>query len=499
MQMPILWKGGEFGIMGEEKMFNFCGRKFEYIERVYNNTKQNERAIELPIIFAVLDWYKERGGELLEFGNVTQHYRSINHFVIDKYEKNVPETENVINIDVVDFDSSKRFDLIYAISTLEHVGWDETLEEVKIEEDRYWIVERKLSEALKVLKHHLKPEGELVVTVPCNHNPLLNILVMEGAFSELHFMERTGLMEWKQCDAVEAYGKHMNNPYSNANAIVIGTTKAGLCERLKEERGEMIEMEKRFPIAVEIETTTKCSEDCWFCPRRIMKREKDKFMSDKLLEKIFDELKGKGIQRVHPFLYGEPFEDKRIFSIVDKIHSIGAVALIYSNATLIDEEVAKKIIAHGVDSLILTMTTNDKVSGPVVERVLKFLTMKGDQLPVTEIKVVRKDGRDDEFLNFWSKVPHVTAWVSGLHAIKRVDSIGTENKTKRCSRLENYCTILVDGTVCLCCNDFDAAYNQGNVNDQTIEEIWNSSKHLELIEKYPNLERCRWCDDGSRY
>lgn len=238
--MSSLWKRGKFGIMEEEKMFKFCDREFEYIEHEYNNTKQNERAVELPIMFAILDWYEKKNKEVLEFGNVTQHYRAISHMVIDKHEKGVPETKNVINIDVVDFDSSKRFDLIYAISTLEHIGWDETLEEIKIEEDRYWIVERKLSEALKILKKHLKPEGELVVTIPCNHNPLLNILVMERTFSELHFMKRTDLMEWKQCDAVEAYGKHMNNPYSNANSIVIGTTKARLCERLKEEsRGEV--------------------------------------------------------------------------------------------------------------------------------------------------------------------------------------------------------------------------------------------------------------------
>lgn len=219
-------------------MFNFCNRKFGYVEHMYNNTKQNERAVELPIMFAVLDWYEKRGKKMLEFGNVTQHYRPINHMVIDKHEKGVPETKNVLNIDVVNFDFSERFDLIYSISTLEHVGWDETTEflnGIKTEEDRYRIVKWKSSKALKVLKHHLKPEGELVVTIPCNYNPFLDTLVKDGVFSELYFMRRVGLMEWEQC-GTEAFECKMNDSYPNANAIVIGTTKAGLCERLKEEK-----------------------------------------------------------------------------------------------------------------------------------------------------------------------------------------------------------------------------------------------------------------------
>ena len=219
--------------------FKFCGREFEYVEHAYNNTKQNERAVELPIMFAILDWYEKQNKEVLEFGNVTQHYRPISHMVIDKHEKGVPETENVINIDVVSFDSSTKFDLIYAISTLEHVGWDEStafLEEIETEEDRYKIVQWKLSEALKVLKHHLKPEGELIVTIPCNYNPFLDTLMLEGAFPELYCMKRIDLMEWEQCSVGEAYKYKMNDPYPNANAIVIGTTKCGLCERSKEEK-----------------------------------------------------------------------------------------------------------------------------------------------------------------------------------------------------------------------------------------------------------------------
>lgn len=256
---------------------------------------------------------------------------------------------------------------------------------------------------------------------------------------------------------------------------------------------------KSFPGTVQIETTTKCDQNCWFCPRGVMKRKKDEFMSDELLEKVFDELQGKGVQVVHPFLYGEPFEDPRMFAIVDRIHSIGAKAFIYSNATLINEEVTKKIIAHGVDSLILTMTTNSKASGAVVENVLKFLKMKGNSLPKTEIKVVRKDGKDDGFLDFWSKVPNVNAWVSGVQSIAGHNFKPEKNETKGCNRMIGFITVLVNGDVCLCCNDYDCSELQGNINSQTMEDVFNGEEHKRLVSIYPNIKICQYCEDGSRF
>ena len=98
--------------------------------------------------------------------------------------------------------------------------------------------ENKATEAPRKVKPGagLKPEGELIVTIPCNYNPFLDTLMLEGAFPELYCMKRIDLMEWEQCSVGEAYKYKMNDPYPNANAIVIGTTKCGLCERSKEEK-----------------------------------------------------------------------------------------------------------------------------------------------------------------------------------------------------------------------------------------------------------------------
>ena len=42
--------------------------------------------------------------------------------------------------------------------------------------------------------------------------------------------------------------------------------------------------------------------------------------------------------------------------------------------------------------------------------------------------------------------------------------------------------VLSDGRVVLCCVDYDGIYALGNLNNQTISEVWNSSEYREIRE-----------------
>ena len=76
-------------------------------------------------------------GKVLEVGNVLSWYGPVHHDVLDKYEV----TSGVINQDVVDFVPRHQYNVIVAISTIEHVGWDETPRDptkVLRRERRHW-------------------------------------------------------------------------------------------------------------------------------------------------------------------------------------------------------------------------------------------------------------------------------------------------------------------------------------------------------------------------
>ena len=75
--------------------------------------------MEVPVAQAFVD--RHPPDRVLEVGNVLSHYRPQQHVVVDKYE----QAAGVLNRDVIDLSDLGDFDLIVAVSTLEHVGLDE--------------------------------------------------------------------------------------------------------------------------------------------------------------------------------------------------------------------------------------------------------------------------------------------------------------------------------------------------------------------------------------
>ena len=119
---------------------------------------------QLPVVQAIVD--RHAGKRILEIGNVLSHYRPQRHVIVDKYE----HAPGVLNRDVLDLDDLGRFDLIVAVSTIEHVGWDEEPREPG-----------KAVEALCRLQALLSPGGELVVTVPIGYHPPLDEALRTGS------------------------------------------------------------------------------------------------------------------------------------------------------------------------------------------------------------------------------------------------------------------------------------------------------------------------------
>lgn len=198
--------------MLSQQHFQLDNVEYSYTIHPHNYTWTNERSVELSIASQALEDHKP--GRILEVGNVTKHYFNTQHDVVDKYEK----AEGVINIDVVDFSPEQKYDFVFAISTLEHVGWDRDRKEPE-----------KIPVAIEKLKQLLAPGGKLLITVPIGFNYFLDEMIDEQnlAFDNISFLKRTAACEWKQTDWSAVKDTKYNSPYSNANAIAVGTfTKA---------------------------------------------------------------------------------------------------------------------------------------------------------------------------------------------------------------------------------------------------------------------------------
>lgn len=194
-----------------KKSFVFEGKRYRYFYHAYNRTIASERVIEIPIAKSFLD--KFEGKDILEVGNVMSHYFPINHDVLDKYEK----AEGVINEDVINFKSNKKYDLIISVSTMEHVGYSYGEE----------YNPKKFSKGIENLVSLLKPEGLLVVTFSLFYNEYLTNLIVENrtSFNKEIFFRRTSFWnEWNEVNRKEAIleAKEYDAYYANSNILYIG-------------------------------------------------------------------------------------------------------------------------------------------------------------------------------------------------------------------------------------------------------------------------------------
>jgi SAM-dependent methyltransferase len=193
------------------RRFSFAGRKYPYFVHAYLTTWRTERSVEIPLALNALA--RHEGGRVLEIGNVLGHYDSGGHDVVDKYER----SEGVLNVDVLDYRPSADYDLVLAVSTLEHVGFDEP----------ELLDPNKPQRALEHLATLLAPGGELFITLPLGYNPYADEALATGRFrlDELGFLKRVSSSTWRQVAAGDVAGARYGKPYPFANAVAIGVRR----------------------------------------------------------------------------------------------------------------------------------------------------------------------------------------------------------------------------------------------------------------------------------
>jgi SAM-dependent methyltransferase len=192
--------------------FEFQETTYHYFYHFYGTTWKNERAVEIPIIWDIVKRNKDQGKRILEVGNVLSYRFHVNHDILDKYEMK----SGIINEDVVNFNPSTLYDLIISISTLEHVGWDETPRDAM-----------KILYAIENLKRILAPSGELIVTLPLGYNLEMDKFLRNGRikFSKQYYLKRIAKNRWQEVNWKDVKDLKYNTSIPAANGILVGVIK----------------------------------------------------------------------------------------------------------------------------------------------------------------------------------------------------------------------------------------------------------------------------------
>jgi radical SAM protein with 4Fe4S-binding SPASM domain len=252
---------------------------------------------------------------------------------------------------------------------------------------------------------------------------------------------------------------------------------------------------------IQIESSTACNGRCMFCPRHDMKREGGE-MSDELFHKIVNEGMAIGVTMFTPFLNGEPFMFPRLFEWLDYLKERDLRFTLYTNASTLTKEKADKINEYSnITELVFSMHGYDKASYELQMRlpyekskanVEYFMSIARIPYRVYMLASAINTPQIDTFKQTWGANVFIGKYVNWLG--KRPSSMkGTSNP---CNRALTEMTVYWDGRVPLCCMVSDDELIIGDLNKQSVSEVWESNQWMRNKHKVSDFDiyPCRDCN-----
>ena len=279
-----------------------------------------------------------------------------------------------------------------------------------------------------------------------------------------------------------------------------------------------------FPKVVLIDTISFCDLSCTMCVHRKMRRKKG-IMPWGIFTKIIDEIRDVDrYVRVWMVFFGEALLLKRrrpsIFDMVAYAKNKGLKDVVLnSNANLLDEQAARDVIKSGLDAIYIGIDafkpkTYEKIRiggdyKKVVENTLMLLNLKkamGLTKPEVFVQFVEMDinkGEKKDFIDFWSQkgaMVKVRPQVSWAGLIDAPDLTLKEDERWPCHWAMQTMSIIDTGKVVTCAVDLDARFVAGDINKNSIKEIWNGPlkemRGLHLSKRFSELPgHCKNCKD----
>lgn len=280
---------------------------------------------------------------------------------------------------------------------------------------------------------------------------------------------------------------------------------AGLYRRLIKKEKPLLP----FPRVIQIQTKSGCNAKCVFCPNSLVgPRLTHGEMEWELFTKIAQEITHHPVARISPYLMNEPLLDRRLGDkiryLAERKHT-ATIIKINSNGALLDEEMGEQLIESGLDRINFSVhgirkeTYESQMVGLKLERVLenidRFLELKkrkGATKPRVRVTMVRTKAIEEELpeiMAYW-KARGVRVNVRPLEnrAMKEIAATGLNPRNWKpfsfCNRLFEQAYILYNGDVVLCCVDWERTTILGNLKEQSLEEIWNSPRFMEIRKRY---------------
>jgi radical SAM protein with 4Fe4S-binding SPASM domain len=276
-----------------------------------------------------------------------------------------------------------------------------------------------------------------------------------------------------------------------------------------------------FPSVLYVESTNACNLKCVFCPR-IKSDKKIGFMQFKLFKKIVDECTN--YNKFFELLLhkdGEPLLAPNLPKMIKyaKMKDISNKVAIASNGILLDEKKSTQILKSGLDELTISLDAATKETYERIKQVpafelvenniKRFVEMRnalGLTEPMVKVKIVYMKETQHEISDFikkWKSIADsvpVRAYMTWAGSVenRNVNCVKPVKEPHPCIALFTGLAINWDGDVSVCCYDWNKELIVGDVNKETIYDIWHGQKLKTLRSRHLDGDfsglQCKVCD-----
>jgi radical SAM protein with 4Fe4S-binding SPASM domain len=249
---------------------------------------------------------------------------------------------------------------------------------------------------------------------------------------------------------------------------------------------------------LQIESQSNCNRSCWFCPRTYDRSGKyydaagntivNEMPTKKIID-LLDQAQAMGFQeRVAFYHYSEPLLDRRNIMLAREAQRRGMKPYLHTNGDVLKHDDGLCRDVKSVYSLIVVglydYQTNEELAAAKAywQDKLAGTTIEFSPIGVAGARSAKSIG-----------VPRAL-----VPSDSRMAAPDLRYVNAPCHRPLIRMLIQHDGEVCLCCEDTSGAFQLGNVYDRSIEELWFSERHVEIIEtliagRREDYDLCRNC------
>ncbi len=297
----------------------------------------------------------------------------------------------------------------------------------------------------------------------------------------------------------------------------------GVEDAYKENRRQWVEYPKQqyvanYPLHVDVELSSVCNLKCPMCytiTNEFKAKVKPRLMDYDIYIKIITECAKGGVYSIRLSYRGEAFLHKKVVDCIRyaKAKGIKEVSAL-TNGLRLDEALFKEAMEVGMDWITISFDglgeTYEKIRRPAkfersLEKIKNYHKIKkeaGRVKPAVKIQSIFPAIAEDPE-KFYETFAPISDMVSTNPLI---DYLGKDDEDNIeyiedfiCPQLYQRLVIAADGQVLMCSNDEDNGYVMGDINTQSVHDVWHGKKieYARKIHKetsgYKKFSPCRKC------